>query len=155
MSSQNLTIDQLHCREYLVDGKLKKWNGETSEVYSTIDSNQDTPYSPTLLGSIPDMDSDSALEALESAKSAFNRGQGKWPTMKVIDRLKCMKRFADKMKDHRDQVVNLLMWEIGKNKADSEKEFDRTVKYIYDTICLLYTSPSPRDATLSRMPSSA
>ena len=50
MSLQNLTIDQLHCREYLVDGKLKKWNGETSEVYSTIDSNQDTPYSPTLLG---------------------------------------------------------------------------------------------------------
>ena len=25
----------------------------------------------------------------------------------------------------------------------------------YDTFCLLYTSPSPRDATLSRMPSSA
>ena len=25
----------------------------------------------------------------------------------------------------------------------------------YTTICLLYTSPSPRDATLSRMPSSA
>ena len=24
-----------------------------------------------------------------------------------------------------------------------------------DTTCLLYTSPSPRDATLSRMPSSA
>ena len=26
---------------------------------------------------------------------------------------------------------------------------------VQDTICLLYTSPSPRDATLSRMPSSA
>ena len=26
---------------------------------------------------------------------------------------------------------------------------------VYDQICLLYTSPSPRDATLSRMPSSA
>ena len=25
----------------------------------------------------------------------------------------------------------------------------------WDSICLLYTSPSPRDATLSRMPSSA
>ena len=25
----------------------------------------------------------------------------------------------------------------------------------YDNVCLLYTSPSPRDATLSRMPSSA
>ena len=91
-------------------------------------------YTPTLLGSIPDMDSDSAIEALESAKKAFNRGQGKWPTMKVRDRLKCMKRFADKMQDHRDIVVKLLMWEIGKNQTDSEKEFDRTVKYIYDTI---------------------
>ena len=29
-------------------------------------------------------------------------------------------------------------------------------KYGFDSdICLLYTSPSPRDATLSRMPSSA
>eukprot|EP00830_Metopus_es_P009719 TRINITY_DN1936_c0_g1_i2.p2 TRINITY_DN1936_c0_g1~~TRINITY_DN1936_c0_g1_i2.p2 ORF type:complete len:103 (-),score=28.74 TRINITY_DN1936_c0_g1_i2:11-319(-) len=27
--------------------------------------------------------------------------------------------------------------------------------YIWDQNCLLYTSPSPRDATLSRMPSSA
>ena len=29
------------------------------------------------------------------------------------------------------------------------------LKLTYDTTCLLYTSPSPRDATLSRMPSSA
>ena len=27
--------------------------------------------------------------------------------------------------------------------------------FVMDTFCLLYTSPSPRDATLSRMPSSA
>ena len=67
----NYKIDQLHCREYLVNGEIKKWDGETSEVFSTIDSNPDTPYSPTLLGSIPDMDSDSALEALESAKKCF------------------------------------------------------------------------------------
>jgi len=134
MSIKNFTIDQLNCREYLVGGKLKKWNGDTSEVYSTISSDPSKPYSQTLLGSIPDMDSESALEALESAKKAFGRGQGKWPTMKVRDRLKCMKRFADKIQEHRDVVVNLLMWEIGKNKKDSEKEFDRTVDYIYDTI---------------------
>ena len=29
------------------------------------------------------------------------------------------------------------------------------ISYIKENICLLYTSPSPRDATLSRMPSSA
>ena len=30
-----------------------------------------------------------------------------------------------------------------------------TVEAVQNIVCLLYTSPSPRDATLSRMPSSA
>ena len=41
----------------------------------------------------------------------------------------------------------LRQWEL--NKADSD------LKLAYLQNCLLYTSPSPRDATLSRMPSSA
>ena len=32
---------------------------------------------------------------------------------------------------------------------------DEAIKQAQHKICLLYTSPSPRDATLSRMPSSA
>ena len=39
----------------------------------------------------------------------------------------------------------------GKNLMRSK---DFNLKYIYD-ICLLYTSPSPRDMRRSRMPSSA
>ena len=37
------------------------------------------------------------------------------------------------------------------------KKLKKQLKKIYPkgSICLLYTSPSPRDATLSRMPSSA
>ena len=38
------------------------------------------------------------------------------------------------MKEKRDEIIELLMWEIGKNKPDATKEFDRTVEYIYDTI---------------------
>ena len=38
------------------------------------------------------------------------------------------------MEAKRNEVVKLLMWEIGKSLPDSEKEFDRTVDYIYDTI---------------------
>ena len=45
-----------------------------------------------------------------------------------------MERFVEKMKKHRKEVVNFLMWEIGKSLNDSQKEFDRTVEYIYDTI---------------------
>ncbi|MDC1327590.1 NADP-dependent glyceraldehyde-3-phosphate dehydrogenase, partial [Ulvibacter sp.] len=60
--------------------------------------------------------------------------QGQWPTMKVVDRIACMENFVTQMKTKRAEIVKLLMWEIGKNLPDSEKEFDRTVDYIYDTI---------------------
>ena len=123
------------CKTYLVDGKLKNWSGKSSEVFSNIYTrNKDGEIKPTLLGSIPDMETEPALEALDSAVIAFNRGKGKWPTMRVGERIKCLEKFADKMKNYREEVVNLLMWEISKNKADSYKEFDRTVDYIYDTI---------------------
>ena len=123
------------CKTYLVDGKLKNWSGKSSHVFSNIYTrNKDGEIKPTLLGSIPDMETEPALEALDSAVGAFNRGKGKWPTMRVGERIKCLEKFADKMKNHREEVVNLLMWEISKNKSDSYKEFDRTVDYIYDTI---------------------
>jgi len=127
---EEFQVQPLACDEYLINGKIKKWKGATSKVYSVIP----TEGQPTLLGTIPDMETDTALEALEAAEKAFNRGQGLWPTMKVGERLKCMETFVEKMKTHREEVVKLLMWEICKNKSDSYKEFDRTVDYIYDTI---------------------
>lgn len=123
------------CDQYLVDGQLKLWKGNTTEVYSTIQTpNKEGQLEPTLLGSIPDMETPAALEALKAAEKAFNRGQGLWPTMRVGERLKCMQTFVQKMKLHREEVVKLLMWEICKNKTDSYKEFDRTIDYIEDTI---------------------
>ena len=44
----------------------------------------------------------------------------------------------------------------GKNSPPFERSFPLELTLMEDNIiCLLYTSPSPRDATLSRMPSSA
>jgi len=121
--------------QYLIDGELKTWKGNMVEVFSTIRTeNELGEMVPTLLGSVPDMESEPALQALESAKKAFDRGKGQWPTMRVRERLNCLERFADKMKLHREEIVKLLMWEIGKTLNDSQKEFDRTVDYIYDTI---------------------
>lgn len=122
----------IHQKTYLVDGELKQWKGATSDVYSTISSTED--YAPTLLGSIPLLEKEQALEALDAASEAYNNGQGLWPTMKVADRIACMEKFAVQMKTKRAEVVKYLMWEIGKNLKDSEKEFDRTVDYILDTI---------------------
>ena len=63
-------IDPLSSDEYLLNGKIKKWKGATSEVFSVIT----TDGSPTLLGTIPDMETDTALEALEAAKNASTFG---------------------------------------------------------------------------------
>ncbi len=124
--------EPIHQREYLLDGELKTWEGKTTDVFSTISSTSE--YKHTLLGSIPYMGEKEALGALASSDRAFKNGQGNWPTMKVQDRIECMENFVALMKEAREEVVKLLMWEIGKTQADSEKEFDRTVKYIYDTI---------------------
>lgn len=122
----------LHQKTYLVSGELKQWNGATAEVHSTISSTE--TYKPTLLGTVPNLSETEALEALDSAVEAYDNGQGLWPTMKVVDRIACMEKFVKQMKTKREEVVKYLMWEIGKNLPDSEKEFDRTVDYIYDTI---------------------
>ena len=47
--------------------------------------------------------------------------------------------------------VILPLYYQGVNRKNREA---KALKYL-DDVCLLYTSPSPRDATLSRMPSSA
>ena len=117
---------------YLVNGGLKKWTGQTHPVFSTISSTE--KYSPTILGSIPAMGAAEADEVVASAVAAYDNGQGLWPTMKVADRIKCMENFAGQMRATRTEVVKWLMWEIGKSLTDSEKEFDRTLEYIYDTI---------------------
>ena len=117
---------------YLIGGELKEWKGASAEVYSTISSNQE--YKPTLLGTVPDLTGDEAIEALNAASKAYGRGQGLWPTMKVEGRIAAMEKFVTQMKTKREEIVKLLMWEIGKTLPDSEKEFDRTVDYIYDTI---------------------
>jgi len=117
---------------YLVEGELKEWKGATAKVYSTISSTEN--YQPTLLGTVPDLGENEALEALNSAVKAYGKGQGLWPTMKVEGRIAAMEKFVVQMKTKRTEIVKLLMWEIGKALADSEKEFDRTIEYIYDTI---------------------
>ncbi len=126
-------IDSIyHQNTYLSGGELKHWEGDTAEVYSTISSTE--KYRPTLLGTVPQLGEEEAMDALNSAVSAYDNGKGLWPTMKVVDRIACMEKFVKQMKTKRDEVVKFIMWEIGKNLPDSEKEFDRTVDYIYDTI---------------------
>ena len=121
-------------RDYLVGGQLHVWNGPLAEVRSPVQLRGADGDTPVIIGSTPLLDADTALTALDAAVAAYDRGQGAWPTMRVVDRIQHVEAFLRRMREQRDAVVKLLMWEIGKNLKDSQKEFDRTCDYITDTI---------------------
>jgi acyl-CoA reductase-like NAD-dependent aldehyde dehydrogenase len=121
--------------EYLVNGAFKSWNGPFNEIHAAIckpTSNENLER--ILIGKIPKTGLPEAFECLESAEKAYDNGFGEWPMFSVEKRISYVEHFVGEMLKLRTEVVNLLMWEIGKSEKDSEKEFDRTIKYIYDTI---------------------
>ena len=121
--------------EYLVDGAFKSWDGPFNEIHAAIckpTSNENLER--ILIGKIPKTGLPEAFECLESAEKAYDNGFGEWPMFSVEKRISHVEHFVGEMLKLRTEVVNLLMWEIGKSEKDSEKEFDRTIKYIYDTI---------------------
>jgi len=120
--------------DYLVGGELRSWTGPSQEVLSPICIRQDSGVSQKVLGHYPLLTEAEATEALDAASGAWDSGKGKWPTLTVAERIKHMQEFTFRMKERRQEVVNLLMWEIAKTVGDAAKEFDRTVDYIEETI---------------------
>ena len=121
-------------REYLVNGEMRKWAGKTQDVWSPIYVKTSNGFEQKRIGSYPITDATDAMEVLYAGVKAYSNGRGEWPSMSVSQRIECVEKFTQKMIQKRDEVVKLLMWEIGKSLGDSQKEFDRTVQYIYDTI---------------------
>jgi acyl-CoA reductase-like NAD-dependent aldehyde dehydrogenase len=129
----NLT-SPIEQREYLVNGEMRAWAGKTQDVWSPIYVKTKNGLEQKRIGSYPITDPSDAMEVLDAAVKAYNYGRGEWPSMSVSQRIDAVEKFTQKMIAKRDEVVKLLMWEIGKSLGDSQKEFDRTVQYIYDTI---------------------
>jgi glyceraldehyde-3-phosphate dehydrogenase (NADP+) len=124
----------IHQKTYLSDGALITWDGPTHEVFSPICMQTPNGIERIKIGSYPICTEKEAKIALDAACKAYNDGRGEWPTMSVSERINCVENFITKMLEQKAIVVKLIMWEIGKTYADSEKEFDRTVEYIYATI---------------------
>lgn len=127
-------IGEIHQREYLCNGEMRPWNGPVQEVYSPVCVRTAEGLKRKLIGTYPVCTEKEAMEALDTAVAAYDNGRGQWPTMSVAERIMCVEKFISKMNGQKDIVVKLIMWEIGKSYADSVKEFDRTIEYIYATI---------------------
>jgi glyceraldehyde-3-phosphate dehydrogenase (NADP+) len=125
------TLEQ---REYLIGGEMKTWTGNLNPVLSPVFVKEGNSYKQKVIGSTPLLTSKESLDALDAAVKAYDLGHGLWPTLSVTQRIEHVEKFLSAMRSKRDEVVKLLMWEIGKSLKDSEKEFDRTCDYITDTI---------------------
>ena len=121
--------------DFLIDGRISSWTGATAQALSAVCVRAaDGKVSPRVIGPAARMDRAAGLEALAAARRAWDHGRGAWPTMRVSGRVEALDAFARRMRGVREESVRLLMWEIGKSRADAEKEFDRTVQYIADTV---------------------
>jgi glyceraldehyde-3-phosphate dehydrogenase (NADP+) len=122
-------------REYLINGEIRYWDGAVNEVLSPV-CLPDThgKLQRVAIGSTPMLTAKEALEALDAATQAYDQGRGAWVKMSINGRITHLEHFISRMREKRSEVVKLLMWEIGKTLKDSEKEFDRTVDYLLDTI---------------------
>lgn len=132
--SEYVLNDLIHQTTYLSNGEMIDWKGPIHEVFSPICIKTDNGIERVKIGSYPLCTEKEAMIALEAASKAYSDGRGEWPTMSVAQRINCVEQFIKKMLEQKELVVKLIMWEIGKTYSDSEKEFDRTVEYIYATI---------------------
>ena len=131
-------LSPLHQRSILLDGEMHVWKGETRPVHSPMCvRGADGSLTHVELGSYPLTGTAEADAALAAAERAYDHGRGQWPTMSVAERIACVQNFTNQIIARRREIVNLIMWEIGKSLADSEKEFDRTIDYIKATIAEL------------------
>jgi glyceraldehyde-3-phosphate dehydrogenase (NADP+) len=121
-------------RDYLVDGVLRQWEGPMQDVHSPVCIQTGSGCMPVTIGKYPKLTPKESLDALEAAVRAYDYGRGAWPTMSVQERIEHMADFTYRMQQRKAAMVKLLMWEIGKSYADSEKEFDRTITYMQDTL---------------------
>ena len=133
--SEHRLARPIHQRQYLVAGELRTWEGGVRTVQSPICvRGADGEPEQVEIGSYPVMGEAESDAALDAAVAAYDNGRGEWPTMSVAERIACMEDFVRRMAARREEIVNLIMWEIAKSLADSRKEFDRTVDYIVQTI---------------------
>ncbi len=122
---------------YLVNGEIRVWHGPRQEVLSPVWVTGDNGPKPFCIGEYPLLTEAEAFQALDAAVAAYDHGRGLWPTLSVTERIDHMQRFVVRMIEEKDQVVRFLMWEVGKSLQDSQKEFDRTIQYINDTLAAL------------------
>ncbi|KAL3923904.1 MAG: hypothetical protein SGILL_001370 [Bacillariaceae sp.] len=95
-----------------------------------VDEENKDSFTRPMIGRMPQMTSAQTLAVLQDAEEAWKGGSGEWPQMSLRQRLDAIDDFlTDLETNQREKMVQVLMWEIGKNRKDAESEFDRTIAF--------------------------
>jgi len=103
-------------------------HGCCAESIGGTDSN--AAFTRPVIGKLPQMSKEQTLAVLKDAEAAWDGGSGVWPQMPFRERLEAIERVIQDLEmNQREKMVQVLMWEIGKNRKDAESEFDRTMEF--------------------------
>ena len=103
----------------LIDGQwIISKNEEFIEITSPIDG--------SLIGKIPAMAKEEVDFAFESSKAA----QLKWKSIPVSERAEILYKAADILLQYSDELTEIMIREIGKDKKSSKSEISRTADFI-------------------------
>lgn len=110
-----------------IGGELVEWSGATIEATSTIVDER--TGARAVLGRLAAMDEESSVRAVEAAAAAWDGGQGEWPQTPLPDRIAALEKFWTVLRARRDEIVEVLQWEICKTTQDAARELDRTERF--------------------------
>ena len=129
---------------HLINGQILADSERTQDVYNPS------------TGEVSKQVALASKTTVEQAISAAQEAYPAWRNTPAIKRARVMFKFKDLLEQNADKICALIGEEHGKISHDAAGELQRGIENVeYACGCLLYTSPSPRDRTRSRMPSSA
>ncbi|EOD05025.1 glyceraldehyde-3-phosphate dehydrogenase [Emiliania huxleyi CCMP1516] len=120
-------------RKVLCNGKVEPWTGPVQEVFAPIYKAAGSEEK-VLIGYQARMDEAASLKALDAAVASWSHGRGEWALATPEHRIAKIEELVKELKTVREQIVQVLMWEICKSAADAAKEFDRTMDFIAGTL---------------------
>ncbi len=85
-----------------------------------------SPVDGSLVGLVPALSRESIDEVFKRAQEA----QKGWAEAGLEERVSCLYRAADLMEKHADDFVEVLGWEIAKNRKDAREEAIRSAQYL-------------------------
>ena len=122
-----LEVDRL--KEARSKLKNTQWQAGPMIAGTVSSTNIETIINPALPGDIVGQVAQASAEDIETAISQAQKGYQQWSALSVDERGACIRRFADLMEEHADELFALATREAGKTMLDAVAEIREAVDF--------------------------